>query len=165
MTSRTIPPSDETIADSKPKGAGVFRWLIILPLGILALFALNLFVLEPILSRLVGPKAAQFSYIIVRVIGLVALAFGLTRYALRNRFQTISTVLLVGLIDQVLLKGLWVKRDMALNPAAWEGFAPTNAAIFVNLSTGYLFFVPIVLILCFLGMEATRFKRDWTYRP
>lgn len=146
MTSRTIP-------------------YIFLPLGILALFAINLFLLEPLLSRTLGPVAAQISYIVVRVAGLIALAFGLTRYAQRNRFQTVTTVLLVGFIDQVFLKGLWVKRDIAVNPTSWEGFAPNNAAIFVNLAAGYLFFVPIVLILCFLGMEATRFKRDWTYRP
>lgn len=169
MTSRTIPPitpsAPESAGETEGKRIGILAWLIFLPLGVLALFAVNLFILEPIISRVVGPAAAQFSYIVLRVAGLVALAFGLARGAQRNRFQTISTVLLVGFLDQVFLKGLWVKRDLVANPVAWQGFEPTNAAIFVNLATGYLFFVPIVLILCFLGMEATRFKRDWTYRP
>lgn len=144
--------------------SGVLPWLFGLPLGILSLFALNLFVIEPLL-RGISPVLAQLTYIGIRVFGLIGLAFGLTRYGQRNRFQTLSTVLLVGFIDQVFLKGIWIKKDLAANPAAWQGFEPTNSAIFVNMATGYLFFVPIVLILSFLGMEATRFKRDWTYRP
>lgn len=161
MTSRDT----VSAAEKESERSGLLAWLIFLPLGVLSLFAMNLFVIEPILNRGVHPVAAQLTYIGIRVFGLIGLAFGLTRYAQRNRFQTISTVLLVGFIDQVFLKGLWIKRDIGANPAAWEGFTPTNAAIFVNMATGYLFFVPIVLILSFLGMEATRFKRDWTYRP
>lgn len=152
-------------AEAEDDRTAVFGWLIFFPIGVLGLFGLNLFVIEPFLNHSVSPVVAQLSYIAIRVIGLVVLAFGLTRYAFRNRFQTISTVLMVGFIDQVFLKGLWVKRDIAANPAGWVGFEPTNSAIFVNMATGYLFFVPIVLILSFLGMEATRFKRDWTHRP
>jgi hypothetical protein len=130
--------------------------------GVLIVFAVNLFLLEQFFRGAFGPVAAQYIYLAIRILGLGFLAYGLTRFALRNRFQTISTVLLVGLVDQVLLKGLWVKRDIAANPANWEGFAPTDAAIFVNMATGYLFFVPIVLILCFVGIEGTKFRKEWT---
>jgi hypothetical protein len=138
----------------------VFAWVA----GILALYALNLFALEPLVHRVVGPAAAQLFYVVLRIAGFIGLAYGLTRYAGRNRFQTMSTVLLVGLVDQVVFKGFWVKRDMAIHPAAWQGFEPTNAAIFVTLAKSYLFFTPILLILSFLGMESTRFRKDWAFR-
>ena len=129
--------------------------------GILAIFALYLFVLQPLVTTGVGPRAAQLVYIVIRVGGLILLAYLLAKDAKRNRLQVITTVLLVGFIDQVLLKGLWIKRDMAIHPADWVGFEPTNAAIFVNMAIGYMFFIPIVAIFAFLGMESTRFRRDW----
>jgi hypothetical protein len=131
---------------------------------ILALFAVNLFLLEPIFTRSIGPRGAQFAYIVIRVAGLVLLAYGLATKAKRNRFQTISTVLLVGFIDQVLLKGIWVKQDMLIHPEAWTGIEPTNSVIFLNMAMGYLFFIPLILILAFFGMESTRFSRDWKLR-
>ncbi len=139
-------------------------WVIGLPIAIIALFALNLFVIEPLLNQAVGRAVAQTLYIVIRIVGLIGLAFGLAKFGQRNRFQTVTTTLLVGFIDQVLLKGLWIKRDIVANPEAWKGFEPTNAAVFVNMATGYLFFVPIVLILTFLGMESTRFRRDWSLK-
>jgi uncharacterized membrane protein YuzA (DUF378 family) len=129
--------------------------------GILALFALNLFVLQPLIATGIGPRAAQMIYILIRVAGMIGLAYGLAKNAKRNRFQTVSTVLLVGAIDQVLLKGLWIKRDMGIHPADWAGFEPVNSVIFLNMAMGYLFFIPIILILAFVGMESTRFRRDW----
>ena len=129
--------------------------------GILGIFALYLFVLQPLLTAGIGPRAAQLIYIVIRVGGLMVLAYTLAKDAKRNRLQVLSTVLLVGFIDQVLLKGLWIKRDMAVHPADWIGFEPTNAAIFVNMAIGYMFFIPIVAIFAFLGMESTRFRRDW----
>jgi hypothetical protein len=127
----------------------------------LVVFALNLFVLEPLLSRVLSPVASQIFYIGVRIFGMIVLAYALTRFAGRSRIQVFSTVLLVGFIDQVGLKTLWIHRDMRIHPAAWQGFEPTSASIFVNMATGYLFFIPIVLILCFLGTESTRFRKDW----
>ena len=103
-------------------------------------------------------------YILVRVAGLIFLAYGLAKNAKRNLFQVVSTVLLVGFIDQVFLKGIWIKQDMVAHPADWVGIEPTNSVIFLNMAMGYLFFIPIILILSFLGMESTRFKRDWKLR-
>lgn len=139
--------------------------LLTLCLGVLVIFALNLFVLQPLISRGVGPRAAQFFYIVIRIIGLVGLAYFLSKNAKRNRFQAVSTVLLVGFIDQVLFKSLWVKRDMGVNPADWIGMEPTNGMIFLNMSIGYLAFTPIILILAFVGMESTRLTRDWKVKP
>ena len=90
-------------SDATEKSASLGR-VFSLSAGILVLFALNLFVLEPIVTREVGPRAAQFVYIGIRILGLVGLAYGLAKNAKRNRFQTISTVLLIGFIDQVFLK-------------------------------------------------------------
>jgi len=142
---------------SSPKLGLVFA----ISAGILALFALNLFVLEPLISKGIGPRAAQLTYIVIRIVGLAGLAFLLAKNAKRNRFQTVSTVLLVGFIDQVFLKGMWIKQDMIVHPADWTGIEPTNAAIFINMAMGYLFFIPIILILAFVGMESTRFRREW----
>ncbi len=144
--------------------AASLRRVFGLSLGVLGLFAFNLFELEPFLTRVSGPRAAQFAYILVRIVGLLGLAYGLAKNAKRNRFQTLSTVLLIGFIDQVILKGIWIKQDMAIHPAEWTGIEPTNAVIFLNMAMGYLFFVPLVLILAFVGMEATRFRRDWRVR-
>lgn len=137
------------------------RRVFIISGGILALFALNLFVLEPVIHKLAGSRAAQVVYVLVRIAGLIGLAYALAKNAKRNRFQTITTVLLVGFLDQVVLKGIWIKRSMVADPAAWAGIAPENAAIFVNMAMGYLFFIPIILILAFVGMEATRFRSEW----
>ncbi len=151
--------------EKEEKRSSVLGWLLFLPLGILALFAVNLFILEPLINQAISPVVATMVYIIFRVLGLVLLAYGLARYAYRNRFQTMSTVLLVGFIDQVLLKGVRMKLYISENPSILQEFNPSNTSIFVNLAAGYLFFVPFVLIIGFFGMEATRFKRDWTYRP
>lgn len=147
-------------ADLEPSSASLRR-VFLLSAGVLLLFAVNLFYLEPILSRALGARAAQFMYIVIRIVGLAGLAYGLAKNAKRNRFQTVSTVLLVGFLDQVFLKGIWIKRDIGIHPADWVGLEPTNSVIFLNMAMGYLFFVPIVLILAFLGMESTRFRRDW----
>ena len=133
--------------------------------GILTLFALNQFAFGPLLEKSAGPRAAQMVYVVVRVAGLVGLAYGLAsdskNGAKRNRYQTLSTVIFVGFLDQVFLKGLWVKQDMLVHPEAWVGFEPSNASIFLTLAMGYLVFTPMILILAFFGMEATRFRRDW----
>ena len=152
----TMTNRDETISPSKSLSR-VFAYSG----GILALFALNLFVLEPLFHRSIGPRAAQLVYIVIRIVGIVVLAFLLTKNAKRNRFQTLSTVLLVGFIDQVVLKGIWIKQDMVIHPGDWTGIAPTSSAIFVNMAVGYLFFTPLILILAFFGMESTRFRKDW----
>jgi hypothetical protein len=129
--------------------------------GILALFALNQFAFGPLIESAVGGRAAQAVYVAIRVIGLVALAYLLAKNAKRNRFQTLSTVILVGFIDQVFFKGIWVKQDLSLHPEAWVGFEPTTASIFLTLAMGYLFFTPMILILGFFGIESSRFRRDW----
>jgi hypothetical protein len=131
---------------------------------VIAIFALNQFVFGPIFERSFGPRAAQGVYVLIRVIGLVALAFGLAKFAKRNRFQTLSTVLLVGFADQVVVKGFWIKQDIRVHPADWVGFEPTTASIFLTMSYGYLFFTPLILILAFVGMESTRFRSDWSLR-
>jgi hypothetical protein len=131
---------------------------------VLIIFALNLFALQPFLMTTIGPRAAQTGYVLVRVLGILGLAFGLAKNAKRNRFQILSTVLLVGFIDQVFLKGIWIKHDMSVHPAAWAGIQPVNSMIFLNMALGYLFFIPLVLILAFFGMEATRFRKDWRAR-
>jgi len=131
---------------------------------VIAIFALNQFVFGPLFDRTIGPRAAQGVYVLIRVIGLAGLAYGLAKFAKRNRFQTLSTVLLVGFIDQVILKGLWIKQDIRIHPAEWVGFEPTTASIFLTMSYGYLFFTPLILILAFVGMESTRFRSDWSLR-
>lgn len=125
----------------------------------IAIFAVNLFALQPVLIQLIGPRGAQFGYILIRIAALVWLARALAKNAKRNRFQVLSTVLLVGFIDQVLLKGIWVRHDMGLHPADWEGIE--KSSVFITMAMGYLFFIPIVLILAFVGMESIRFRRDW----
>lgn len=141
--------------------ANPFARTLLVSGGILALFALNLFVLQPLLTRGIGPGVAQVFYVLIRIVGLVFLAYVLTKNARRNRFQTLSTVVFIGFVDQVVLKGLWLKGEIVRNPADWTGIEPINSVIFLNMAMGYLFFIPVVLILAFFGMEATRFRRRW----
>lgn len=128
-------------------------------LSILAvvLFALNLFVLGPWMTQAVSAGAANITYLVIRLLVFIGLGFGLCRWGARNRFQTMSTVMLVAFLDQVLMKGLLLLRDARQNPAAWEGV--TEGAIFYGVSTGFLFFAPFVLILTFLGYELARYRR------
>lgn len=127
--------------------------------AILALFALNQFVFGHWLEQVFNPRVSGFIYVLIRAFGLVYLGRVLVMHAGRNRFQVLSTVLFIGMLDQVAIKGAWILQDMRNNPAAWQDFHPTNAALFVNLATGYLFMVPVVLILSFFGMESTRIRR------
>ena len=126
---------------------------------VVAIFAFNLFVLGPYLTQSVNGGVANFAYISVRILSFVALAYALARFAKRNRFQTLSTVMGVAFVDQVILKWFLLHQDMKANPTQWDGV--TDGALFYGVSTGFLFFAPFVLLLAFLGFELIRFRQDW----
>jgi hypothetical protein len=126
---------------------------------VVLLFAFNLFFLGPYLTQAVNGGVANITYIGIRLLGFVGLAYSLGKFARRNRFQTISTVMGVAFIDQVLFKWLLLHNDMKANPQQWDGV--TDGALLYGVSTGFLFFAPFVILLGFLGYELIRFRKDW----
>ena len=132
---------------------------LLISLAGLAILGFNLFFLTPFLTRSAGPGSAQIVYIVVRVLVFVGLGWCLTRYALRNRFQVLSTALLLGAIDQCVFKWFVVKHEIAQDPAGWAGV--TDATVAYNVATGFLFFAPFILLLGFLGVQLTVLGREW----
>jgi len=126
---------------------------------VVLLFAFNLFVLGPYLTQAVNPGVANITYIGIRLLGFIALGYSLGRFAKRNRFQTISTIMGVAFVDQILFKWILLHNDMKANPGQWEGV--TNGALLYGVSTGFLFFAPFVILLGFLGFELIHFRKAW----
>jgi uncharacterized membrane protein len=133
---------------------------IILPLFAVFCLWVNLFFIGPVLVSHGYTTLNTLLYVGFRLVIFIALAFVLVRFVGRNRPQAMSSVLLVGAVDQVLLKGLWMQADVKAHPELWVGVKMDSQVMFTGLAQGYLFFVPFVLILAFLGTELTRFRAD-----
>lgn len=128
-------------------------------------FGLNIFVITPFLAAKVGPGFGNISYIVIRLVVFVGLAHLLGRFAQRNRFQTLSTVMVVAFMDQVVMKGVFILTNPEMS-SALEGVSRTE--VLYGVSTGFLFFAPIVLILAFAGYEMipARLRREkWKETP
>lgn len=134
-------------ADKKPSA---LIW-VSLSLGAVLLLAFNLFVMTPMLIQSWSQGGASFLYLAVRVLVFIGLAFGLTRFGMRTRYQTISTVMLIALIDQVVFKALTLMSDLP------EGI--TFGTMIIGIGTGFMFFSPVVFILGFLGVELGKLKK------
>lgn len=128
-------------------------------------FGLNIFVITPFLAEKIGTGIGNISYIVIRLVVFVGLAHLLGRLAQRNRFQTLSTVMVVAFMDQVVMKGIFILTNPGMSPAL-EGVSQTE--VLYGVSTGFLFFAPIVLILAFAGYEMipARLRREkWKETP
>ncbi|RYZ72890.1 MAG: hypothetical protein EOP09_02575 [Proteobacteria bacterium] len=117
--------------------------------GALAFFALHIFVVGP---HIQGKGLEVAVFMITRVLTGVILGYLLTRFAGRNRFQSVSSIILVFLIDQVIFKGVWALQDQKIHPELWEGLS--NQALFSGLASGFMFFMPVILVVGFIGTEA-----------
>ena len=131
-----------------------------LPLLGIAILAFNYFLVGPMLMARGYDALTKILYLVVRLVIFVGLGFTLARYAVRNRPQTLSAIFLVGAIDQILWKGLWLRHERLTHPAEWAGLSVDSTGLFIGLAQGYLFFTPFVLILGFLGVELTRFRAE-----
>ena len=138
------------------------RILLALGLPIAAVFGfwLNLFVIGPMIVDAGHMVLNNIVYLVFRLGTFIFLGYALAKWAGRGRAQALSSVMLVGAFDQVLLKGLWMIRDVKKHPELWTGVSMEPTVLFVGLAQGYLFFFPFVLILAFLGIELTRFGSE-----
>lgn len=133
--------------------------LCVIALGV---FAANLFWLQPVLAAKGQEQASFFIYLGVRVLAFIGLSYALVRWAGRTRFQTLSTLMGVGMVDQILLKFIATRQALQADPSLVpEAGMPSDGVILFALAQGFLFFAPILLILGFLGVELNRIGKDW----
>lgn len=123
-------------------------------LGIgIALLGLNLWGVAPLLTRFAGEMPANVTYLILRISIFFLLGASLTVWAGRKRVQAISLVSLAAFFDQVIWKGLWIGRELP-----W-------GTLVVNLMMSYALFLPLVVVLSFVGAEAGEAAaRRWKWK-
>lgn len=117
----------------------------------LAILALNIFWLSPLLNRAQGVGVANAVYILTRIAVLIGIGFCAARFLRKNRFQTISLAAFVEFVDQVGFRTLALHFETQKDPAAWQGVS-TWGALYGTMMSFILFF-PIIFILTFLGSE------------
>lgn len=143
--------------NTTPK-AGIRKQMIACFIAML-LFTLIYLVIGPWLKNQIGEQPSNVFYMVSRLLGFLGLGLVLKGWALRNRIQTLSSIGLVGFFDQVILKWFYLRREIQTHPELWKdvpnALDPTN--LLFGLAQGFLFFVPILLILGFFGMELARF--------
>ncbi len=114
--------------------------------------ALSIFLLAVsavITGRAGGSPAAIAIYLGVRAVVFIAAAYSFMRFAARRRFQALALVGLIAFVDQVPIKSWLMIREMRAQPAEWQGIA--ESTVIFGIATSYLYFLPIVLIMGFLG--------------
>lgn len=123
------------------------------------LFTLIYLVIGPWLKDRMGEAPSNVFYMVSRLVGFIALGLILKGWASRNRIQTLSSIGLVGFFDQVLLKWLFLKQEIQAHPELWKDVpaAQEPLNLFFALTQGFLFFIPVLLIMGFIGMELSRF--------
>lgn len=114
----------------------------------LAILALQYFVIGPNIRE---NGLAVAVYMGTRVLIGVGLGYLLTRYAERNRFQSVSSVVLVFLVDQVAFKGLWALQNQKVHPELWDNLS--GDALVSGLASGFVSFMPVILVIAFVGTE------------
>ena len=115
--------------------------------GAVAVLAVEYFGVQPLLERLAGEVPGALVYVVFRAFVFVAVAYALTRWAGRNRFQALTSVMMVGVVDQVIFKFL------ALSGSSAEVSAGIRL---YGLAVGYVVFIPILLLFALLGVETAR---------
>ncbi len=127
------------------------------------LFTLIYLVLGPWLKDQIGEERSNVFYMVSRLIGFLGLGIVLKGWALRNRIQTLTSIGFVGFFDQVLLKWVFLRGDIHSHPELWKDIpmAQDPVNLFFGLTQGFLYFIPILLILGFFGTELARF----VFRP
>ncbi len=114
----------------------------------LGILALQYFVIGP---KITGNGAAVAVLMITRIVIGIGLGYLLTRAAARNRFQSVSSVALIFLIDQVAFKGLWAIQNQKLHPELWDELS--RQALVSGLASGFVSFMPVILVVAFVGTE------------
>lgn len=127
----------------------------------IALLALNLFGLNPLLTGKVSGPTAILIYNILRVGVLIGYPFCAVHFAKRNRFQAMSATMGLAAVDQIVFKFFIMKHEIAGHPENFVGLDTSNISLLYNVATGFLMVAPFMLLLGFVGVELNRFKQDW----
>jgi hypothetical protein len=125
----------------------------------LALLALNLFVLSPLLMSVAGPLWANGIYSIFRLAVFFGIGFCLTAWAQAPRFRVLMSAVFVAWFEQLGLRGGLLWSDSLRNPEAWEG--ASRSGLLYGLTMGLVTFLPIILMLAWAGTEAAK---SWSSR-
>lgn len=141
------------------KHSKLFLALLLPFLGI-SLLAIHYFLIGPILMNHGKENLNTGIYLMLRLVLFSGLGYSLVKWAGRKRPQALAAVLMVGGVDQIFFKGFWMLHDVKIHPEVWAGVEMAPVKLFTGLAQAYLFFIPFVLILAFLGTELTRFAFD-----
>lgn len=117
--------------------------------GSLTILALSLFVVTPFLNRVFGETTGNSAFMILRLVGWMAIGFVFTRWVKRTRFQAIMATVIIGMIDSVVFKGIALLQDRQIHPDNWAGIEPST--LLFGLAMSSVLFLPIVLMLSFMG--------------
>jgi hypothetical protein len=127
----------------------------------LGCLAAGLFSIGPYLQNSVSPEVANTFYILLRVLVIGLFSF-LAVYKYNKK--TIHALSFTGLLifaDQVGLKSIYFLTQFKTHPADWEGVTPS--AVLFNNAFSYIVFLPLILLIAFLGSALAMYlkqKRD-----
>ena len=137
--------------------------LFILIFGALMILALALgILLSPWATHHLSVGVNQTIYITVRIVLFVALGFLFGRYAGRTRMQALSSLGLVAMLDSLVIVGGAMAFHLIRLPMTEDGMPISIAAVIVNQMLSVMVYLPIILILGFLGYEL---HRTWRKKP
>ena len=117
----------------------------------MGLLAANLLWLPTLITERTGEGAALGIYAVLRFLIVLTLAFCWVFWAGLRRGQALSGAGTLILAEQFLFRGGSLLYDAYLNPQSWSG--ASIAAISFSLLMGFLVFLPLVLIVAWMGTE------------
>jgi hypothetical protein len=129
----------------KPKSlVSHFSW-------ILAILALNVFLISPQVTRFFGEIYGSLIYILIRLVCVLAFSRWASMLLNQQRMAVVRWTTLLVFIDQVLFKAIFLWLDIQGNPSSWQGV--DLKAAYYGLFLSYIISVPFVVLLAFVGAE------------
>jgi len=127
----------------------------------IVVLALQLFILWPFLRGKFPETTLNWIYFISRLFVFLGLGYVFGVHLGLKRVRVFASIMFVGFVDQVVMKWIFTRQDMALHPEAWKDipFAGSPFNLLFGLTQGFLYFLPILMILAFFGMEFGKFLR------
>jgi hypothetical protein len=128
----------------------------------IGLLAGGLFWIGPHLQSSVSLDAANGFYIVLRVLIIAVFSFlAVWRYE-KNTYHALSFTGLLVFVDQVGLKSIYFLTQFKSHPADWPQTGPdavTLGAVLFNSAFSYIVFLPLVLLIAFLGSSLGMFLK------
>lgn len=121
-----------------------------------AILALNAFFLAPFLISKFDIATANIGYGSVRLAAYIVFSYLCARVYSHGRYQLMGATAFLAFVDQVVFKSILLWIDYQKNPAEWADHF--SGALFGS-AMGYMVFLPIILLLAFLGSEMHFFSK------